>query len=81
MTSLSLDAGDWEVVDCTGNPVPGDRTRFREHPGQSASSGGVLSVAFSPDGQTLATSDQDVEIARMVGCRGARLSGRPAPRR
>jgi uncharacterized protein YukE len=24
MTSLSLDAGDWEVVDYTGNPVPGD---------------------------------------------------------
>jgi uncharacterized protein YukE len=24
MTSLSLDAGDWEVVDCPGNPVPGD---------------------------------------------------------
>jgi uncharacterized protein YukE len=24
MTSLSLDAGDWQVVDYTGNPVPGD---------------------------------------------------------
>jgi uncharacterized protein YukE len=24
MTSLSLDGGDWEVVDYTGNPVPGD---------------------------------------------------------
>jgi uncharacterized protein YukE len=24
MTSLSLEAGDWQVVDYTGNPVPGD---------------------------------------------------------
>jgi len=24
MTSMSLDAGDWQVVDYTGNPVPGD---------------------------------------------------------
>lgn len=50
MTSLSLDAGDWEVVDYTGNPVPGDPDavtvlahQFLNQAGQAQERGAQLS--------------------------------------
>jgi uncharacterized protein YukE len=54
MTSLSLDAGDWEVVDCSGNPVPGDPDavtvlvhQFLNQAGQAQERGAQLASVHS----------------------------------
>jgi uncharacterized protein YukE len=54
MTSISLDAGDWEVVDYPGNPVPGDPDavtvlvhQFFDQAGQASDRGSQLSSVHS----------------------------------